>query len=96
MNGLINLWPMFLSYQTNQLPYSVLMDSICLTPAGISLFKVNNKNITTICEICSVLTINTPERRLEVVLVSLSLTLNRLPTFFFGVSIFDFEQVNAG
>ena len=32
------------------------------TPAGIYLFKVNNRNTRTRCEICSKLT-NTPERR---------------------------------
>ena len=32
-------------------------------PAGIFLFKVNNRNTRTRCEICSKLTINTPERR---------------------------------
>ena len=32
-------------------------------PAGICLFKVNNGNTRLICEICSKLTIKTPERR---------------------------------
>ena len=32
-------------------------------PAGIYLLKVNNKNTRTRCEICSKLTIKTPERR---------------------------------
>ena len=32
-------------------------------PVGIYLFKVNNRNTRTRCEICSKLTINTPERR---------------------------------
>ena len=32
-------------------------------PAGIYLFKVNNRNTRARCEICSKLTINTPERR---------------------------------
>ena len=32
-------------------------------PAGIYLFKVNNRNTRTRYEICSKLTINTPERR---------------------------------
>ena len=31
--------------------------------AGIYLLKVNNRNTRTRCEICSKLTINTPERR---------------------------------
>ena len=32
-------------------------------PAGIYLPKVNNRNTRTRCEICSELTIKTPERR---------------------------------
>ena len=32
-------------------------------PAGIYLLKVNNRNTRARCEICSKLTINTPERR---------------------------------
>ena len=34
-----------------------------LYPAGIYLLKVNNRNTRTRCEICSKLTIKTPERR---------------------------------
>ena len=41
-------------------------------PTGIYLFKVNNRNTRTICEICSKLTIKTAE---DVVLVALLLTL---------------------
>ena len=41
-------------------------------PAGIYLFKVNNRNTRTRCEICSKLTINT-----HLVLVFLLLTLSR-------------------
>ena len=36
----------------------------CVLPAGIYLLKVNNRNTRTRCEICSKLTIKTPERRL--------------------------------
>ena len=36
------------------------------TQAGIYLLKVNNRNTKTRCEICSKLTIKTPERRLIV------------------------------
>ena len=37
---------------------------ICINnPAGIYLLKVNNRNTRTRCEICSKLTIKTPERR---------------------------------
>ena len=32
-------------------------------PAGNYMFKVNNRNTRTRCEICSKLTINIPERR---------------------------------
>ena len=32
-------------------------------PAGNYIFKINNKNTRTRCEICSNLTLNTPERR---------------------------------
>ena len=32
-------------------------------PAGNYMFKVNNRNTRTMCEICSKLTIKTPERR---------------------------------
>ena len=34
-----------------------------INPANIYLFKVNNRNTRTRCEICSKLTIKTPERR---------------------------------
>ena len=34
-----------------------------IRPAGIYLLKVNNRNTRARCEICSKLTINTPERR---------------------------------
>ena len=37
--------------------------SVCLYPAGIYMLKFNNRNIRTRCEICSNLTIKTPERR---------------------------------
>ena len=56
---------------------------------GINMFKVKKKNTGTMCEICSKLTIKTPERRqfaisifnpehvLHLVLVLLKLTLNK-------------------
>ena len=34
-----------------------------ISPAGNYMFKVNNRNSRTRCEICSKLTIKTPERR---------------------------------
>ena len=50
----------------------------------IALFKVNNENTRTMYEICSQLTINTPERHR-----------NRC-IYFSGASIVDFEQVTTG
>ena len=52
-----------------------------MNPANNYMFKVNNKNTRSRCEICSKLTIKTPERRHEndvngFVLVFLLLTLN--------------------
>ena len=49
-------------------------------PVGIYMLKVNNGNTRTRCEICSKLTIKTPERR----------HWRR-----FGVFIVNFEQVNV-
>ena len=37
--------------------------TIHLNPSQQSLFKVNNRNTRTMCEICPKLTVNTPERR---------------------------------
>ena len=47
-------------------------------PNSIYLYKVNNRNTRKKCEICSKLTINTPERRL----MFLFLTLNMFHRFF--------------
>ena len=41
---------------------SIMQLYICI-PAGIYLLKVNNRNTRTRCEICSKLTIKTPEGR---------------------------------
>ena len=49
-------------------------------PSYIYLFKVNNRNTRTMCEICSKLTIKIPERR------------HRLG---FSVFIADFEQISS-
>ena len=48
-------------------------------PVGIYLLKVNNRNTRTRCEICSKLTIKTPERR---------------PWHRFGVFIVNFEYIS--
>ena len=53
-----------------------------LYPAGIYLFKVNNRNTRTRCKICPKLTIKTPERHHWCRLVSLLLTLNIFHTLF--------------
>ena len=39
------------------------MKSLSYNPAGIYLFKVNNRNTRAKCETCSELTIKTPEQR---------------------------------
>ena len=39
------------------------LEDLCSHPAGNYMFKVNNRNTRTRCEICSKLTIKTPERR---------------------------------
>ena len=41
---------------------SLVISRFCLIPAGNYMFKVNNRNTRTRCEICSKLTIKTPER----------------------------------
>ena len=45
-----------------QFTYTVEYDNK-LPPTGNCMFKVNNRNTRTRCEICSKLTIKTPERR---------------------------------
>ena len=44
--------------------------------AGNYMFKANNRNTKTRCEMCSKLTLKTPERTNGVVLVALLLSLN--------------------
>ena len=57
---------------------------------GIYMFKVNNGNTRTGCEISSKLTIKTPERRSGVFIVNFEHYFTRSSS----VSIVDFEQVN--
>ena len=45
-----------------KLPDNVLVVKVTY-PAGNYMFKVNNKNTSARCEVCSKLTIKTPERR---------------------------------
>ena len=58
-------------------------------PANIYLFNVNNRNTRKRCEICSKLTIQTPERRQTLFLLLTYFT------YFSSASIINFEQVNA-
>ena len=58
------------------------------------LFKVTKGALAKDFEMCSKLTIKTPEQRPDGFLVSLLLTLNIFHTFFY-VSVIDFEQLNA-
>ena len=50
-------------------------------PAGIYSSKSHNGNTKSMCEICSKLTIKTPERHIDIVLMSLLLILNGFQTF---------------
>ena len=61
--------------------------------SSINLFKVNNKNTKTICEICLKLTIKTQVVN-DVVLVSLLLPVNRFHTISV-VSIADFRKIST-
>ena len=45
-------------------------------PAGIHLFKVNNRNNSAMCKICLKLTIKAPNDVIDFIVVSLLLTLN--------------------
>ena len=49
-------WTVFFSFSTIYPPYLIL------NPAGNYMLKVNNRDTRKICEICSKLTIKTPER----------------------------------
>ena len=63
-------------------------------PANIYLFKVNNKKIREMCEICSKLTIETPERyqwQWSGVFIVYFEHISHL----FCASIVDFEQINV-
>ena len=51
-------------------------------PSDIYLLKVNNRNTRTSCEICSKVTIKTPNDASSIVLVSFLLTLNIFHTLF--------------
>ena len=61
-------------------------------PAGNYMFKVNNRNTRTRCDICSKLTIKTPEWRQNVFIVNFEHTSHLVLVFL----LLTFEQVNAG
>ena len=61
-------------------------------PAGIYLFKVNIKNTGKRCEICSILTIKTPEQRQRLRIYNFECISHLLSS----VSIDNFEHVIAG
>ena len=55
---------LFALYEFNRFSkYTTVSSSSFNIPAGTYLLKVNNRNTRTRCEICSKLTIKTPERR---------------------------------
>ena len=66
----------------------------CCYPVGIYLLKVNNRNTRTRCEICSKLTVKTPERhqcrRSDVFIVNFEHILHLVL-----VLLFNYEHVNA-
>ena len=57
--------PFFVDYQKHVILFLILLPFVASvnTPSSIHLLKGNNRNIRTSCEICSKLTIKTPERR---------------------------------
>ena len=79
-----------LTYYFTKQMYSSLGSALIL--AGIYLLKVNNGNSITECEICSKLTIKTPEHVIDVVVVALLLTLNRDSTYCFCASMVDLNK----
>ena len=68
-NMLIRYWKILKIHKIKtdanfKFPFLTLLVTKPIIPAGDYLFKVNNRNTKTRCEICSTLTIKTPERRL--------------------------------
>ena len=72
----------------------ILLTTIRFYPANIYLLKVSNRSTRKRCEICSKLTIKTPEDVLDVVLVFLLLTLKIFHALS-SVSFVNFGQVNV-
>ena len=48
--------------RANLLLFNFTKKAVRIIPVGNYMFKVNNRNTRTRCEICSMLTIKTPER----------------------------------
>ena len=71
----LSFFPMFYFFSFFKINFCHFLSN----PVGICMFKVNSINTRTSCEICSKLTIKTPD---TVVLVSLLLTLNIFQTLF--------------
>ena len=64
-------------------------------PANIYVLKVNSKNTRKKSEICSKLTIKTPEQRHWRRSAVFTVNLEHVSHLFSSVSIVDFEQVNV-
>ena len=84
-----NIWKI----QQNKVWVYLYARFLRMFPENIYLFKVSNRNVRKIYEICSRLSIKTPELR-QWRLVSLLLTLNIFLTFSFVCTV-DCEQLNV-
>ena len=87
-----------LCHVSSREPSCVYYQSLVQTgsiPAGNYMFKVNNRNTRTKCEICSKLTIKVPERH-QASFWCLYCWLWTYFTPYSSVSTVNFEQVNAG
>ena len=76
-----------------QIPFSILYSSSSVVPIAIFSFKVNNENTIAMCQICSRLTVKTPNdvnTSFDVFIVNV-----KNITHCSGVFIVYFEQVGA-
>ena len=74
---------LYISNPTSNFEIKMIRRLEKISPVGNYMFKVNNRNTRIRCEIYSKLTIKTPERRHDVVLVPLLLTLSIFHTLFY-------------
>ena len=65
-----------------------------IQPAGIYFFKYSNGSTRSMCDICSKLTIKTPEQR-QLLRSDVFIVNFEQMSHIAGVSIVDFEEVNA-